>query len=448
MGQAEGVEPEPGPPRQPELRVSENERDRAAALLATYCGDGRLTLEEFSERVELVLAARTQADLDGALADLPADSAPTATSRLPASGWQVVALSGSSRKGRWRPKAKFRAVAFMGGITVDLRHAEIEHPELTVTAVAFMGGIDIVVPEGVLVHLGGFSFMGGKDERIAKVPVLPGSPVIKVRAFPFMGGVSVRTKRSRRSLRDRLEAGPASPFGSGVGFPLAPPPPPLPPPPLALPGRGRVPVRRPEVLDLRDALALAGQIIEQFVPAESRRGRSSRPGRPAAPDGTVTIQFCDMSGFTQLTEQLGDRESQRVLETYFEIVRTQVLDHGGYEVHYHADEAMIAFGGAAPAVRCALDIQRALADYRAGSETPIHAHVGLHTGEALREHGEFLGRTVILASRIADAAASDEILVSAVVRELASGSEEVAFGEPRVVTLQGVSESQLLYPVL
>jgi class 3 adenylate cyclase len=444
--------PEPGPPSQPELRVSEHDRDQAAALLATYCGDGRLTLEEFSERVELVLASRTQADLDAAMADLPRDAAPTQASRLPASGWQVVALSGSSRKGRWRPKPKFRAVAFIGGITVDLRQAEIEHPELTITAFAFMGGIDIVVPEGVEVHLSGFSFMGGKDERIAKVPVLPGSPLIKVRAFPFMGGVSVRTKRSRRSLRERLDDVAASGASVAIGAPMAPrpfmtPPPLMAPTPPMPPHPGAVHTPRPQVLDVRDALALASQIIDQFVPADGRRGRPTRSRRTAAPDGTVTIQFCDMSGFTALTEQLGDRESQRLLETYFEIVGGRVLAHGGYEVKYHGDEAMIAFGGASQAVRCAVDIQRALAEYRSGHETPIRAHIGLHTGEALRERGEFLGRTVIVASRIADAADADEILVSSVVRELTSGSESVSFGESRTVPLQGVTEPQLLYPV-
>jgi class 3 adenylate cyclase len=299
-----------------------------------------------------------------------------------------------------------------------------------------------------VVHLSGFSFMGGKDARIANVPVLPGSPLIKVRAFPFMGGVSVRTKRARHSLRDRLGAVPAQSFGSGVGSSVPPPPlPPIPPSPLLAPRPGHH--RRPDVLDIRDALALAGQILDQFAPPDGRRRHRAADPRPAAaPDGTVTIAFSDLSGFTQLTERLGDRGSQRLLETYFGIVRDQVEAHGGYEVSYHADEAMIAFGGATQAVRCAVDIQRALAAYSRGRETPIEAHIGLHTGEALRQHGEFLGRTVILASRIAGVARAEEILVSSVLRELASGSENLSFGEARVVSLQGVSEPQLLYPVL
>jgi class 3 adenylate cyclase len=426
----------------PHLRVSDAERDRAAGALAKACSEGRLTLDEFSQRVEVVLLATTQSDIDGALADLPRGDAIAYKSPLPETGWLVGVLSGSDRKGRWRPKAKMKALALMGGINIDFRNAVIEGPAVTITAISFMGGIDIVVPEGVSVHVGGFAFMGGKSVRLAEVPVLPGAPVINVRAFPIMGGVSVRTKRSRSRLIDAVhQVLPAH------GDPAAP----------QLGGRSakskgaKANRQRNQVLGARDALALATEILDQLAGRGYPVGTmgSSAPSRPRlAPDGTVTILFSDISGFTEITEQLGDGASQELLATYFGIVRAEVSAHAGYEVKCHGDEAMLAFSGAGQAVRCAIDIQRSLVTYNEQHPgATIRVHIGLHTGEAIQDRGDFLGRTVILASRITDEAEADEIPVSSLLHELTAASADLSFASARTVSLQGVSDPQVLYPV-
>ena len=443
-------QPRRGPDTLHELRVSEDERDQAAGALAKFCGEGRLTLEEFSQRVEVVLAARTRGDIDRVMSDLPKGLDPPAyASPVPATGWFVSVLSGSSRKGRWRPKRKTRALAIMGSVDLDLRRAEIEGSEVSITAVAIMGGIDVVVPEGVIVHLGGFALMGGKDLRLANVPVLPGSPVIKVRAFPIMGGVRVRTKRSLGALAD----GPRPP-GIGQTGARARRDRAIGPNPDG--ARDRSPGKRTDrhrdaILDARDGLTLAAEILDRLSrsrgPADHSRTSNAIQLR-TAPDGTVTILFCDVSEFTETTERLGDEASQNLLAVYFQMVRGQAASHGGYEVKCQGDEAMLAFAGAGQALRCAIDIQRSLARYcELHPDAPIRAHIGLHTGEAIQDGGDFLGRTVILASRITDEAGTDEILVSSLLHELTTGSADLAFGTPREVRLQGVSEPQRLYPV-
>jgi DUF1707 SHOCT-like domain len=67
--------------RDPDLRVSQAERDEVVALLAGHFADGRLTVEEYEERVEAALAARTGRDLEPLLADLPAADPPPAPAR-------------------------------------------------------------------------------------------------------------------------------------------------------------------------------------------------------------------------------------------------------------------------------------------------------------------------------------------------------------------------------
>jgi uncharacterized protein DUF1707 len=69
-------------PGDPRLRASDADRDRVASLLQEHHAEGRLTAEEFTERVDKALTAKTLGDLDALLADLPAID----LYRLPAAG--------------------------------------------------------------------------------------------------------------------------------------------------------------------------------------------------------------------------------------------------------------------------------------------------------------------------------------------------------------------------
>jgi class 3 adenylate cyclase len=172
-------------------------------------------------------------------------------------------------------------------------------------------------------------------------------------------------------------------------------------------------------------------------------------GAHAAPDGTVTLMFSDMQGFTLMTERLGDIRAREVIRDHNRIVREQMQLHGGYEVELQGDGFLMAFGSARSGLQCAVGIQQAFAAYsRAHPEEPIRVRIGLHTGEALREADKFFGRTVILAARIAAQAEGGEILVSSLVRELTQSLGEIRFGVARETELKGIAESQQLMPVL
>jgi class 3 adenylate cyclase len=169
---------------------------------------------------------------------------------------------------------------------------------------------------------------------------------------------------------------------------------------------------------------------------------------PTAPDGTVTILFSDIAGYTPMTERLGDLRAGELLATHNKLVRGRVAAHGGYEVKAQGDGFMVAFAGAGRAVRCAIAIQQAFAERNSAlPDEPIDVHLGLHTGEAVRQGDDFLGRTVIMASRITAEARAGEILVSSLIHELAQSSGEFYFGEPRRAELKGITAPQVLYPV-
>jgi class 3 adenylate cyclase len=109
---------------------------------------------------------------------------------------------------------------------------------------------------------------------------------------------------------------------------------------------------------------------------------------------------------------------------------------------------MVSFSSATTALRCAVAIQKVLAKYcTEHPEEPIRVHIGLHTGEPIRDRGDLLGRTVITASRLSDIAQPGEIVVSSLLYELADPTGEFQFGEPRQVELKGISGTRTVYPV-
>jgi hypothetical protein len=182
----------------PAIRASDIEREHAVELLRRHSVEGRLTLEEFAGRIERAYDAKTREELEELTRDLPETTAvlttPPARRQKPASRWIVSVMSGTEKRGRWRLARDTRVICVMGGAELDLRHAELEDLDSTITVVAVMGGAEITVPEGVDVDVGGFAFMGGKEFRPGKTVPPPSAPSVRIRAYAVMGGIEVKTR--------------------------------------------------------------------------------------------------------------------------------------------------------------------------------------------------------------------------------------------------------------
>jgi class 3 adenylate cyclase len=197
------------------------------------------------------------------------------------------------------------------------------------------------------------------------------------------------------------------------------------------------------------------------IDAVAQTVQSERPdiSLHAAPDGTVTIMFSDIEDSTVLTERLGDQAWQELLREHNALVRQQLSAHEGYEVKTMGDGFMIAFQSAKKGLDCAIAIQRAFATRNAGGEgagpdprpstlDPVRVRIGLHAGEAIKERGDFYGKNVVLASRVAGQAKGGEILVSSLVRQLVESSMDVSlFSDPREVELKGLTGMQRVFEV-
>ncbi|MFY9587627.1 MAG: adenylate/guanylate cyclase domain-containing protein, partial [Actinomycetota bacterium] len=131
------------------------------------------------------------------------------------------------------------------------------------------------------------------------------------------------------------------------------------------------------------------------------------------------------------------------------IIREQVKVQGGYEVKSQGDGFMLAFSSARRALACAIDIQRALAAHAEKEpDDAVRVRIGLHTGEAIIDAGDFYGRHVNLAARIGGAANGGEVLVSSLLRELTLSSGEFTFDEGRDVELKGLAGTHRVYAVM
>lgn len=169
--------------------------------------------------------------------------------------------------------------------------------------------------------------------------------------------------------------------------------------------------------------------------------------RASAPDGTVTLLFSDIEDSTRLTERLGDERWMDLLASHNVIVRAQVDEHGGHEVKSQGDGFMIAFPTPRQAVMCAIDIQRALLRRASRSDFPIRVRVGIHTGEAIHRQGDFFGRTVILAARIADHAHGGEILTSSEVRERVAQRGDIELRDAGEAQFKGLDGHHRVFEV-
>jgi class 3 adenylate cyclase len=170
--------------------------------------------------------------------------------------------------------------------------------------------------------------------------------------------------------------------------------------------------------------------------------------RASAPDGTVTLLFSDIENSSRLTERVGDGRWMELLAAHNTIVRAQVDEHGGYEVKSQGDGFMVAFPAARQAVMCAIDIQRALLRRAARGDFPIRVRIGIHTGEAIRHAGDFFGRSVVLAARIADHAQGGDILISSLVHQLVAGRPDIVTRPVAQAEFKGLAGRHELFGVV
>jgi adenylate cyclase len=168
-----------------------------------------------------------------------------------------------------------------------------------------------------------------------------------------------------------------------------------------------------QVLNIEAALEEAGAIV--------------RPERVPA------MCFLDLAGYTRLTEERGDRAAAALADTLAVLVDRLARGQGGRPVKWLGDGVMLHFREPAGAVESALTMVR-----RVPQAGLPQAHVGVAAGPVVVQGGDYFGRTVNLASRVAARAQAGQVLVTGAVAE-APAPDGVVFSDLGALRLKGFS---------
>jgi adenylate cyclase len=208
-------------------------------------------------------------------------------------------------------------------------------------------------------------------------------------------------------------------------------------------------------LGQRGAMELASEIAGEFLPLVDRalmavyrrqqeliwtehqvlniEAALEEAGAIVRPERVPAMCFLDLAGYTRLTEERGDRAAAALADTLAVLVDRLARGQGGRPVKWLGDGVMLHFREPAGAVESALTMVR-----RVPQAGLPQAHVGVAAGPVVVQGGDYFGRTVNLASRVAARAQAGQVLVTGAVAE-APAPDGVVFSDLGALRLKGFS---------
>jgi adenylate cyclase len=172
-------------------------------------------------------------------------------------------------------------------------------------------------------------------------------------------------------------------------------------------------------------------VAEEFM--EERGITPPHPKQPPA------IAFLDLTGYTAVAEERGDLAAAELAAGLAGVVNQAAQAHGGRPVKWLGDGVMFHFSDPGRAIQGGLDIVE-----RTEREIAVPARMGINAGTVIAQEGDYFGRTVNVAARIADYARPHEVLVSEEARR-SGDAADVRFELIGDVPLKGVARAVRLH---
>jgi len=189
------------PSRDSSALASADDRIQVAQLLSEAAANGRLTLDQYEDRLSKTYAAGTYDQLQRLTNDLPEAMEFRRGKSRPAPSTMLLAiLSGFDRSGRWYVPGRMTTVTLFGGGVVDLRYADFTSSDVEIHAYSILGGQTILLPPEVNVDIKGRGVIGGFDTTVEDTGS-PGAPTVRIKGFSLLGGVGIKRRR-RTAARD------------------------------------------------------------------------------------------------------------------------------------------------------------------------------------------------------------------------------------------------------
>jgi hypothetical protein len=184
------------PSRQPAILAGDEEREHSTQLLSRAVVEGRLTLEEFSDRVGRAQAARTREELATLTNDLPAAPPATSTEVTAPHQRHVAFCSRLVRSGPWELAAKSEFRSICGTITLDLSQARLAGSAVELEIFNLFGTVTVIVPESIEVNVSGGGMFASQVIQPPNSPPVAGAPKLRINARGPGGTLYVRSKNS------------------------------------------------------------------------------------------------------------------------------------------------------------------------------------------------------------------------------------------------------------
>jgi hypothetical protein len=171
------------------IRASDADRNATVNRLREAAGEGQLTLDELTDRIEAAANAVMRSDLVPLTSDLPVTPAVGVATQSAG----VRGLGDVKRSGPWTVPAENWFRTWLGHIKLDLREAQISATETHIHARALFGNIDLLVPDGIAVELQARTRLGRTNLQASSG--VPGAPRIVLTGGTFSGNINVRHPR-------------------------------------------------------------------------------------------------------------------------------------------------------------------------------------------------------------------------------------------------------------
>lgn len=162
---------------------------------------------------------------------------------------------------------------------------------------------------------------------------------------------------------------------------------------------------------------------------------------------TVTVLFTDLVSSTEMLSRLGEEAAEVLRREHFRLLREAIAASGGHEVKNLGDGLMVAFDAVTSALACAVSMQQVLEARNRNSEEPLLVRIGMSSGEAEVEEGDYFGGPVVEAARLCAKADGGAILATELMRLLAGSRGGFAFESVGLLELKGLDEPVSAYRV-
>ncbi|GAA2606076.1 DUF1707 SHOCT-like domain-containing protein [Streptomyces tubercidicus] len=181
-------------------RAGDADRESVAERLRVAAGEGRIDLTELAERLDRTYGAKTYAELDVLVADLPQERPSGSSAGTdPETLVLKTRLGNIKQGGRWTVPRRIIAECKMLSIVIDFTEAACAHREVILEASCGTGGIQLIVPQGWALRIDAASTNTAHISNKATAPADPTAPTLTVVGHPRAGYIKIKQPRRSRS---------------------------------------------------------------------------------------------------------------------------------------------------------------------------------------------------------------------------------------------------------